>query len=226
MTKPSPSSSFSANTNHRYRSTNTNVPCRSFPFPGTRKRNPHCRPCRPVPREFDELFRIQMNVFFDQGNCRSLFLRELLHQLVQPHPEITDKQICLEIELHRHLPFLKEQLKFAEGNSDDDRSELIFKEIFALLSDPSQIADELIKYLDEHFSVAVFARLLMLFNRIFSHSHAFPSMIKPLHRLAELFEEEFCRLVEQIGTSGVDDRTIDLHPRKSVNRFWKLFGNI
>ena len=111
---------------------------------------------------------------------------------------------------------------------------MIFKEISALLFDPDvpnaiitdQITHELIKYLDEHVSVELFQPCLAphdLFDLLdlTSNADALQSDLLPLARLSiddqiSLSTDRTVRrrigpMVEQIGTTGVDARTIDLH---------------
>ena len=142
----------------------------SIPLARPAEEKTKASPLPTLPSEFDELFKVQMTNFFDQSaNLRALFLRELLHQLVQLRAEIQDKEIFFDVQLNQHFHFLKDQLKFSgTTNFDDELNAKIYREIFRLLFDPQlpnavitdEVLHDLIKYLDEHFHVELFQRSL------------------------------------------------------------------
>ena len=71
-------------------------------------------------------------------------------------------------------------------------------QIFQRCLQPHDLFDLLYLTSRENLSVSVFARMLMLFNKIFSHSHQFPALIQSLNRLADVKAEDLARWLTKL----------------------------
>ena len=217
-----------------------------------------------LPTEFEELLKFQLAAFFGEStvDLRSLCLRELLQMLVERHPELEEKSLFLEIQLNRHLHFLKDQVKFSTDSQADQMTEFIYRQIFRFLFDDQlpnsiiteQIYHDLLAYLEEHFSpsiferclpphdlfdllslsagerrrsVPIFARMLLLFNKIFASSHQFPpSFITSLNRLTELTEDELARWFSQLllpDSTSTDEKITSLYTPEQCQQILATF---
>ncbi|CAF3129731.1 unnamed protein product [Rotaria sp. Silwood2] len=60
---------------------------------------------------FQELFKYQLNYRLEQNNLNYIFIRQILQILLTIYPQINDKQLFIEIQIHTNLKFLKQQIK-------------------------------------------------------------------------------------------------------------------